>query len=86
MSDCDRFLEVLASDRLDEGARARAASCPVCGPLLPRETPPDVGSAAALEAVRTRALEALRATPLRPWSATRPGSRCSRQRLPWSSG
>lgn len=68
MSDCDRFLEMLASDRLDEGARAHAASCPVCGPLLPRETPPDAGSTASLEAVRSRALEALRATPLRPWS------------------
>ena len=51
MSDCDRFLESLVSDRLDEASRAHAASCPVCGPLLPGEPPHDPGSAASLTAV-----------------------------------
>ena len=68
MSDCDRFLEALASDQLDEAARAHAASCPICRPLLPDDPPPDAASAASLEQVRTRALEALRTTPLRPWT------------------
>jgi len=68
MSDCDRFLETLASDQLDEAARTHAAGCPVCRPLLPGEAPPHAGSTAALEEVRGRALEALRTTPLRPWT------------------
>jgi len=68
MSDCDRFLEALASDQLDDAARAHAASCPICRPLLPGDTPPDAGSTASLEQGRARALEALRTTPLRPWT------------------
>jgi len=68
MSDCDRFLEALSSDRLDAAARAHAASCPVCRPLLPGEAPPPAGSTATLEEVRGKALEALRTTPLRPWT------------------
>ena len=68
MSDCDRFLEALASDQLDEALRTHAATCPICGPLLPGEAPPDAGSIASLEETRTRALEALRTTPLRPWT------------------
>jgi len=68
MSDCDRFLESLVSDRLDEASRAHAASCPLCGPLLPREPPHDPGSAASLAAVHGRALEVLRTAPLRPWT------------------
>jgi hypothetical protein len=68
MSDCDRFLEALSSDQLDPAARTHAASCPVCRPLLPAEAPPPAGSTATLEQVRGRALEALRTTPLRPWT------------------
>jgi hypothetical protein len=68
MSDCDRFLEALGSDQLDDAARAHAASCPICRPLLPVDAPPDAGSAASIEETRTRALEALRTTPLRPWT------------------
>ena len=67
MSACDRFFEALASDRLDESTRAHAAGCAICRPLLPGEAPADPGSSASLEAVRGRALEALRSTPLRPW-------------------
>ena len=37
MSECDRFLEALVSDRLDDLAREHARGCPVCGPLLPAE-------------------------------------------------
>ena len=68
MSECDRFLEALASDRLDDSAREHARGCPVCGPLLPGERPPDAAPGPTLEAVRRRALEALRTTPLRPWT------------------
>jgi len=69
MTECDRFLEALASDRLDDSAREHARSCPVCGPLLPGEPPAsDISPSAALEAVRSRALDALRTTPLRPWT------------------
>ncbi|RPH72311.1 MAG: DUF1109 family protein [Myxococcaceae bacterium] len=69
MTDCDRFLETLASDRLDEAARDHARGCAVCGPLLPEQPPAVAGTPApSLEAVRSRALEALRTTPLRPWT------------------
>ena len=68
MSDCDRFFEALVADRLDDSARAHAESCPVCRPLRPGEAPPDPASAASLAAVHGRALEALRATPFRPWT------------------
>src|SRR5678815_5383372 len=68
MSDCDRFFEALVSDRLDAAARAHAASCPLCGPLQPGEAAPERASTAELEAVHGRALEALRAAPLRPWT------------------
>jgi hypothetical protein len=68
MNDCDRFLEALASDRLDDASRSHARGCAACGPLLPEEPPDEAGSAASLESVRARALEALRTTPLRPWT------------------
>jgi len=68
MSECDRFLEALVSDGLDEASRAHAAGCRVCGPLLPREPPGGPGSTPSLEAAHGRALEALRRTPLRPWT------------------
>ena len=68
MSECDRFFEALASDRLDDSAREHARGCQVCGPLLPGDRPPDSPPGPTLEAVRSRALEALRTTPLRPWT------------------
>jgi hypothetical protein len=68
MSECDRFLEALASDRLNDSAREHARSCSVCGPLLPAERPPEATTGPTLDEVRTRALQALRATPLRPWT------------------
>jgi len=68
MSECDRFLEALASDRLDDSSRGHARGCPVCRPLLPSERPPEAVPGPTLEAVRSRALEALRTTPLRPWT------------------
>ena len=68
MSDCDRFLDALASDRLDDAAREHARGCALCGPLLPGESPVGRTPDASLEAVRGRALEALRTTPLRPWT------------------
>ena len=68
MSDCDRFLDALASDRLDDAARAHAAGCPICGPLLPVEQPQASPPTPSLEAIRSRALEALRTTPVRPWT------------------
>jgi len=68
MSECDRFFEALVSDRLDDAARAHAASCPVCRPLRPGEAAPDPASAASLAEVHGRALEALRTSPLRPWT------------------
>jgi hypothetical protein len=68
VNDCDRFLEALASDRLDDASRAHARVCADCGPLLPAESPDDGAPAASLEQVRARALEALRTTPLRPWT------------------
>jgi hypothetical protein len=68
MSECDRFLEALASDRLDDSSRGHARDCPVCRPLLPGERPPEAVPGPTLEAVRSRALEALRTTPLRPWT------------------
>src|SRR5262249_33562450 len=68
MSECDRFFEALASDRLDDSAREHARGCQVCSPLLPGDRPPDSPPGPTLEAVRSRALEALRTTPLRPWA------------------
>jgi hypothetical protein len=68
MSDCDRFLEALASDRLDPDNRAHARGCPVCGPLLPVDGSGTLPPGPSLEAVHARALEALRTTPARPWS------------------
>ena len=68
MNECDRFLEAVASDRLDEAARAHARGCAVCGPLLPEQPMPAAAVGPELEAVRNRALEALRTTPLRPWT------------------
>ena len=68
MSDCDRFLDALASDRLDDAARNHARGCPVCSPLLAWKPLPAGAPDASLEAMRGRALEALRATPLRPWA------------------
>ena len=68
MNDCDRFLEALASDQLDDDARAHARGCASCGPLLPAESPDDGATPPSLEPVRARALEALRTTPLRPWT------------------
>jgi hypothetical protein len=67
MSDCDRFLDALTSDRLDDQARAHARGCVLCGPMLPEQVqaaaPPPF-----LEGIRNRALEALRTTPVRPWT------------------
>jgi hypothetical protein len=68
VNDCDRFLEALASDQLDEASRAHARGCADCRPLLPAESPDDGATPASLEPVRARALEALRTTPLRPWT------------------
>ena len=68
MSDCDRFLDALASDRLDDGAREHARGCRDCGPLLGPDTPEDPAATPSLEAAHARALEALRTTPLRPWA------------------
>ena len=68
MSDCDRFLDALASDRLDEASRAHAGNCAVCGPLLPDEPPDGFTAPPSLEAIRTRALQALRTTRFRPWT------------------
>jgi len=68
VNDCDRFLEALASDLLDDASRAHARGCARCGPLLPVESPDDGAPSASLEAVRSHALEALRTTPLRPWT------------------
>src|SRR5262249_52854643 len=67
VNDCDRFLEALASDQLDDAARVHARGCASCRPLLPEESPDDGATPASLEPVRARALEALRTTPLRPW-------------------
>ena len=68
MTDCDRFVESLASDRLGPADRAHALGCPVCGSLLPAsgDSPPE--GAPALEALRLRSLEELRQTPLSPWT------------------
>jgi hypothetical protein len=68
MNDCERFLEALASDRLDDASRAHARACADCGPLLPVEPSDEGAPAASLEAIRSRALDALRTTPLRPWT------------------
>lgn len=67
MSDCDRFLEALASDQLLPEHAAHARGCDVCGPLLPGE-PTSTPVSPVLEAVRGRALEELRTTPGRPWT------------------
>jgi hypothetical protein len=68
VNDCDRFLGALASDELDDASRTHARGCTRCRPLLPAESPDEGASAASLEPVRARALEALRTTPLRPWT------------------
>jgi hypothetical protein len=68
VNDCDRFLEALASDRLDDASRTHARGCADCGPLLPAEAPDEGAPAASLEAIRSRALDTLRTTPLRPWT------------------
>ncbi len=67
MTDCDRFLDALASDELREDHLAHARRCPVCRPLLPGEPAGATPAAPALAALREEALEALRTTPLRPW-------------------
>jgi len=41
MTECDRFLDALSSDRLEAAHRAHAGGCPVCGPLLPGEAAAD---------------------------------------------
>ena len=68
MTDCDRFLDALASDRLEAADRAHAAGCPLCRPLLPEGTDGVAHPGRSLEAVRARALETLRTTPARPWT------------------
>ncbi|HVP61778.1 MAG TPA: NrsF family protein [Myxococcaceae bacterium] len=68
MSDCDRFLDALASDQLDDAARSHARECQVCRPLLPEEQAQAAAPPASLEAVLGRALETLRTTPVRPWT------------------
>lgn len=68
MSDCDRFLDALVSDRLEPAHRAHAQSCAVCGPLMPREPSAAPAPVPSLEAMHRRALEALRTTPARPWT------------------
>src|SRR4029453_6308773 len=68
MTDCDRFLEALASDRLDQASRDHARGCAVCGPLLPEPAPVAVTAGASLSSVHGRVLEELRTTPLRPWT------------------
>jgi hypothetical protein len=69
MSECDRFLDALSSDRLEQAHRTHARGCPICGPLLPGEAAVDaVPPPPSLEAVRSRALEVLRTTPVRPWT------------------
>lgn len=68
MSDCDRFLDALASDRLDAADRAHARGCAVCGPLLPEDGPQAPPPDPSLDAVHRRALEALQITPVRPWT------------------
>jgi hypothetical protein len=68
MTDCDRFLEALASDRLDQASRDHARGCAVCGPLLPEPAPVAVTAGASLSSVHGRVLEELRTTPLRPWA------------------
>ncbi|MGZ3480666.1 MAG: NrsF family protein [Myxococcaceae bacterium] len=67
MSDCDRFLDALASDQLGPEHRAHAQGCAACRPLLLDETAPPAVAGPSLEAVRSRALELLRTTPVRPW-------------------
>jgi hypothetical protein len=68
MTDCDRFLDALASDQLRAEHRAHAQGCPVCRPLQPEQGMAAPAPSPSLEAVRSRALEALRTTPLRPWT------------------
>lgn len=70
MTECDRFLDALASDRLEPAHRAHAQGCPACGPLLPEEwsAAPTPATAPSLDAVHRRTLEALRTTPVRPWT------------------
>ena len=68
MSDCDRFLEALASDRLESDHRTHAQGCATCRLLLPLDGGEAPATGPALEAVHRRALEAARATPVRPWS------------------
>ena len=68
MSDCDRFLDALASDRLEPAHRAHAEGCAVCGPLLPLEASAASAPPPSLEAMHRRALEELRTTPARPWT------------------
>jgi hypothetical protein len=68
MTDCDRFFEALASDRLQPQDRAHAQGCTVCGPLLPEDRPVESAPTPSLDSVHRRALEVLRQTPLRPWT------------------
>lgn len=68
MSDCDRFLEALTSDGIGPELRGHARGCDTCRPLLPDEATPPAVPPPSLEAVRTRAIEVLRTTPVRPWT------------------
>jgi hypothetical protein len=65
VNDHDRFLGHLSSDALDDADRAHATGCRECRALLPVETA--AVPSPTLDAIHARALEALRATPLRPW-------------------
>jgi hypothetical protein len=67
VTDCDRFVQALASDSLGPEHQAHAQGCDTCRPLLPRGAPVAAPSP-ALEAVRARALVELRTTPARPWT------------------
>jgi len=67
VSECDRFLEALASDSLGPEHQAHAEGCDACRQLLPGDAPVAAPSL-SLEAVRARALQELRTTPARPWT------------------
>jgi len=68
VTDCDRFLDALASDGPDAEARAHALGCDRCRPLLPDGEAPAGEDSAALEALQGRALDVLRRTPARRWT------------------